>query len=102
MKAFRSITMVTVSSWIFMLAIFTVPQAESATITWQATTGAQNTDEGIQALAFFPNELWVHIGDSITWNFPTSDIHTVTFLKQNTTPQQVRPPRPGVLGGGCP
>jgi len=54
-----------------------------------------------------PNELWIHAGDSITWSFPTHEIHTVTFLTQtikdlqNTTPQQTRPARPGA-GGGCP
>src|SRR5262249_5564790 len=101
MKAFRSITLVTLSSWIFVLAIFIAPRAVCA-MPWQATAGAQSTDEGIQALAFLPNELWVHVGDSITWTFPTPEIHTVTFLQQNTTPQQVRPPRPGVAGGGCP
>src|SRR5215472_8293282 len=65
--------------------------------------GAQSTDEGIQALAFLPNELWIHAGDSITWTFPTHEIHTVTFLQQSflTNPQQVRPARPGA-GGGCP
>src|SRR6266581_3696172 len=102
MKAIRWITLVTMSCWIFLLAIFIAPPALCATITWQTTGGTQSTDEGIQALAFFPNELWVHVGDSITWALPTPEIHTVTFLKQNITPQQVRPPRPGVAGGGCP
>jgi plastocyanin len=88
---------------IFVLAIFVTPRTGSATA-WQAAAGAQRTDMGIQALAFLPNELWVHVGDSITWTFPTPEIHTVTFLQQNflTNPQQVRPNRPGVPGGGCP
>jgi len=102
MKAFREITLVLLSCWIFVLAIFIAPPALCATITWQSTGGTQRHDEGIQALAFLPNELWVHVGNSITWTLPTPEIHTVTFLKQDTTPQQVRPPRPGVPGGGCP
>lgn len=61
---------------------------------WQAVTGAQSTDKGKQALAFLPNEMWVHTGDSITWVFPTDEIHTVTFLK----PGQIRPP----FQTGCP
>jgi plastocyanin len=103
MKVFNSITSSTIPRWIFVQAILLAPQAVWAT-TWQATAGAQTTDEGIQALAFLANELWVHAGDSITWTFATDEIHTVTFLK----PQQVRPARPGVLnptgvpGGGCP
>lgn len=101
MKAFNSITFSTISRWIFMVAVVIAPPAVWAT-TWQTITGAQSSDEGTQALAYLPNELWVHVGDSITWTFPTPEIHTVTFLKQNTTPQQVRPPRPGIPGGGCP
>jgi len=104
MKISRSITLVTLSCWIFTLAIFIAPRAIGAPpppITWQATAGSQTTDEGIQALAFLPNELWVHAGDSIEWTSPTPEIHTVTFLKEIPT-QQVRPPRPGVPGGGCP
>jgi len=88
--------------WLFALAILIAPGAVSAK-TWRATVGAQSTDEGIQALAFLPNELWIRAGDSITWTFPAHEIHTVTFLQQSflTNPQQVRPARPGA-GGGCP
>ena len=34
-----------------------------------------------------PNGLWIHAGDSITWTFPAPEIHTVTFLEQNTIPR---------------
>ena len=34
---------------------------------WKATVGAQSHDKGRQALAFLPNELWIHAGDSIAW-----------------------------------
>ena len=101
MKLSRPITLVTLSGSIFALALFVAPREVSAT-NWQATAGAQSTDEGIQALAFLSNELWIQVGDSITWTFPTPEIHTVTFLQQNTNPQQIRPNRPGVPGGGCP
>src|SRR5580704_10770864 len=101
MKSSRSTALATLFLWIFALAISIAPGAVCAAI-WQATAGAQSTDEGIQALAFLPNGLWVHVGDSITWTFPTPEIHTVTFLKQDTNPEQIRPARPGVPGGGCP
>jgi len=61
---------------------------------WHATVGAQSKDKGRQALAFLPNEIWIHVGDSIAWTFNADDIHTVTFL----TDGQVRPPFPV----GCP
>ena len=45
---------------------------------WQLQVGAQNGDRSHQAIAFLPNEIWIHSGDSITWAFPANDIHTVT------------------------
>lgn len=98
---FAAIRFSTVFRCMLLLVVLIVPQSVHAE-TWQVTVGAQSNDLGRQALAFLPNEVWIHAGDSITWTFAADEIHTVTFLKQNTTPQQIRPPRPGVPGGGCP
>src|ERR1700676_3697131 len=68
---------------------------------WEATAGAESADRRSQALAFLPNELWIHAGDSIRWTFPTHERHTLTFLK----PGQTRPPAFGPIFGilvGCP
>ena len=68
---------------------------------WQGVVGGETPGRGRQALAFLPNELWVHIGDSIRWTFPTHERHTLTFLK----PGQTRPPGFGPIFGvpvGCP
>ena len=68
---------------------------------WQSIAGEESPDRGRQALAFMPNELWVHAGDSIRWSFPTHERHTLTFLK----PGQTRPPGFGPTFGvpvGCP
>jgi plastocyanin len=62
--------------------------------TWQLLVGAQTGDKANQALAFLPNEIWIHPGDSIIWTFVTDELHTVTFL----APGQVRPSR----FAGCP
>ena len=48
--------------------------------TWYATVGAQSNDKGRQALAFLPNEIWIHVNDSIEWRFDADEIHTVTFI----------------------
>jgi plastocyanin len=53
---------------------------------WQAWVGAQSRDLGSQALAFLPNELWIHTNDSIRWTLNSTEIHTVAFM----TPGQVR------------
>jgi len=69
---------------------------------WQLQVGAQNGNMAHQALAFLPNEIWIHQNDSITWTFPANEVHTVTFLQ----PTQIRPSRlagcPGVPGGTTP
>lgn len=52
---------------------------------WQAKVGSQSFDEGTQAIAFLPNEMWIHAGDSITWTFSANESHSVTLLKVGQT-----------------
>src|SRR4051812_22463255 len=87
----------------FAIAILMAGTATSTACAeeWQSIAGAESPDRGSQALAFLPNELWVHTGDSIHWTFPTHERHTVTFLKAG----QTRPPAFGATFGvlaGCP
>src|SRR3989475_11658758 len=70
----------------------------SLAYTWQLQVGAQNGHRSHQAIAFLPNEICIHTGDSITGAFPANDIHTITFL----TPLQVRPIRFTGCAGGAP
>ncbi len=97
-----SIRLSTVFCSMSVLTVLIAARVPVAASQVQATAGVQSEDQGKQALAFLPNEIWIHVGESITWTFPTEEIHTVTFLKQNAIPQQLRPPRPGLPGGGCP
>ena len=71
--------------WPLLLALLILPQMVQAQ--WTATVGAQTDDKGIQALAFLPNEIWIHAGDRITWTWQADETHTVTFLRAG----QVRP-----------
>jgi plastocyanin len=93
MKPFNSIRLSIIFGCMFLAAVLITPQLVRGA-TWQATVGAQSDDHGRQGLAFLPNELSVHVGDSITWTFATDEVHTVTFL----TPGQVRPANQA----GCP
>jgi len=81
--------------WTVALAIAILPQAARGQ--WHATVGAQSANMGRQALAFLPNEIWIHEGDTITWKFEAGEIHTVTFLATSPT-AQVRP----AFSDGCP
>lgn len=78
---------------LLFLAILTLfPQLLLAQ--WNAAVGVQSTDLGRQGLAFLPNEIWIHTGESITWSLAADERHTVTFL----TDGQIRPS----FTAGCP
>src|SRR5204863_1880246 len=79
--------------WMLLLGALFVPQVLQAA-QWNATVGGQTHDKGHQALAFLPNEIWIHAGDRITWQFDADDIHTLTFLVAGQ-------PRP-FFADGCP
>ena len=88
-------------SWHCALLLALLVPGSALADTWQLQAGAESPDEGRQALAFLPNEVWIHAGDSIRWTFPTHERHTLTFL----IPGQTRPPAFGPTFGilvGCP
>jgi plastocyanin len=57
---------------------------------WKALVGTNTADHAIQGNAFFPGEISIHVGDTITWNANSGEIHTVTF--------EDGPPPPGLSG----
>jgi plastocyanin len=61
-----------------LLAGLFVPLAASAE-NWQMQVGAQTGDKAHQALAFLPNEIWIHPGESITWTFPPASFTPSLF-----------------------
>jgi plastocyanin len=68
---------------------------------WEAIAGAESYDQAREALAFLPNEIWVHPGDSIQWTVLSHEHHTITFLKPGQTRPAAFGPTFGVLTG-CP
>ncbi len=79
---------------VLALAVMSLSQNVYAQQNWHAKVGAETPDMGRQALAFLPNELWIHAGDSVTWTFNSDEIHTLSFLVVG----QIFPPFPV----GCP
>jgi plastocyanin len=94
MKILNSLQSRVVVWTLVIIATLSAPQVLRAQQNWKAAVGAQNTDKAHQALAFLPNELWIHSGDSITWTADSDEIHTVTFL----TSKQIFPS----FQAGCP
>jgi plastocyanin len=97
MNAFNSVRFSRTLVWMFALALSSLPQIAQAQ--WRATVGAQSGSLGRQALAFLPNELWVHTGDTVTWTFDTDEIHTVTFQKPGQTRLAFQVGCPGFAAG---
>lgn len=60
------------------------PTSAATTTIWHAIVGRQSGDRAVQATAFLPNNLTVDAGDSVTWSFPTDEVHTVTFSFANS------------------
>lgn len=79
---------------LFVVAVLGMAGSLQAQQNWNAKVGAETPGMGRQALAFLPNEMWIHAGDSVTWAFNSDEIHTVSFLVVG----QVFPPFPV----GCP
>ena len=59
---------------------FCIPRSVCAQQNWKAVLGGQTKDMSKLAIAFLPNELWIHEGDNITWTGGSAEIHTVSFL----------------------
>jgi plastocyanin len=94
MKIFNAVRPPRIFIGLLTLVVFSFPSAIQAQQNWHARVGAETPDMGRQALAFLPNEIWIHTGDSVTWTFNSDEIHTVTFLVVG----QIFPPFPV----GCP
>jgi plastocyanin len=75
---------------VLLLALPTHVRAED----WKVQAGAQSHNKGNQVLAFLPNELWIHAGDTVNFMVATDEPHTISFL----TNGQVRLP----FQVGCP
>jgi plastocyanin len=63
-----------------------VPAASAATRTtsvahhWKVRVGAETDNRAIQTMGFYPRNIWVNQGDTVTWVARSAEIHTVTFL----------------------
>jgi plastocyanin len=72
MKAFDSARPFSIP-WMLLFVFSTLtPMAHAQ---WKATLGAQSHSMGHQALAFLPNEIWIHTGESVTWTSSVDEIH---------------------------
>ena len=64
--------------------------------TYTVLVGAEKVSSGIDVMAFFPDTLRIHVGDTILWTQNAHEIHTVTFLAGTPLPELIVP----APGGG--
>ncbi|HEY8490743.1 MAG TPA: plastocyanin/azurin family copper-binding protein [Dehalococcoidia bacterium] len=60
-------------------------------VTWRVTAGTATADQAIQANAFLPREIFINVGDTVTWTVGSGEFHTVTFLSGGPRPPLVIP-----------
>ena len=64
--------------------------ARSAT-TYNVWVGAESAHRGVDIMAYFPDTLRIHVGDTVRWYQNSNEIHTVTFLGGQPLPEFVAP-----------
>src|SRR6516165_12077275 len=64
--------------------------------TYTVLVGAVDDTVGANVMAFFPETLRIHVGDTVHWQRNGNEIHTVTFLAGTPLPDFNVPAPPGL------
>src|SRR5713101_4952618 len=84
---YLKVKLLSTSRYWLLLAAVILPVSIQAE-TWLVAARAQSEDNARQVVAFLPNDIWIHAGDTVNWTVGADEIHTITFL----TVRQVRAP----------
>lgn len=73
--------------------------AQTMPRTWTVQVGEESANRAIQGMAFLPQNVFIHPGDTVDWVANSAEIHTVTFLADQTvtTPPAFDPADPNML-----
>lgn len=73
--------------WVFAaavaLAAVAMPLAQTAAqaaTLWHLGVGTASTDQAVQVNYFLPGQIWINVGDTVSWTWQAGEIHTVSFL----------------------
>ena len=78
----------------------TTPPQQQSPVAWVVQAGGSSQNEALQALQFYPGTITIDAGDSITWQFPAGEPHTVTFLGPKSAPPPPSDPSVPAPAGG--
>lgn len=73
--------------------------APLAPANWTVSAGASQSGEALQALRFYPQSISIDAGDTVQWNFPGGEPHTVTLLGPRAKPAAPNDPTDSVPAG---
>ena len=75
------------------------PTPVHAAESWAVQVGGDSPDGLIEPIGFFPKNLSIHVGDTVTWTL--AGFHTVTYDPGNALPPDTTPgPEPGAVSFG--
>jgi plastocyanin len=74
-----------VAAALVMVSASALPLRAAAATKWTVIVGGHPADNSVYANGFYPRELTVQVGDTVTWQF--EGFHNVTFLSGATPPQ---------------
>src|SRR5579875_2052730 len=70
-----------------------IPAATSPQ-TWAVTAGVESPDMAVMGMAFYPKDIFVNVGDTVTWTIDSMEFHTITFLKAGDSEPAFNPNDP--------
>jgi plastocyanin len=76
---------VRVAAAVVVLGAGALPLRADAAMNWTVIVGGHPADNSVYANGFYPRELTVNVGDTVTWQF--DGFHNVTFLSGATPPR---------------
>src|SRR5512137_1785805 len=88
MKKLSIFSLRLILAFLFVTASLGMPIVASANSpqTYIVVVGAENVSRGTSVMAYFPEMLRIHVGDTVLWKQHTHEIHTVTFLAGTPEP----------------
>lgn len=68
--------------------------APSKPMTWMVDVGVETPDMAVMGMGFYPKDIFVNAGDTVTWTVNSMEFHTVTFLKAGDSEPAFNPNDP--------
>jgi plastocyanin len=94
MRIFRFFSLALVIALVLALSLSLAAAAKapsSSPQTYTVMVGWENPHQGIGIMAYFPDTVTIHVGDTVQWVQNSNEIHTVTFLAGNQPPPLIVP-----------